>query len=93
MPPGEGRAFEVAGLLIAVFRTRAGEVFATQALCPHRAGPLADGMLGGRVIMCPLHDRAYDLATGQEIGADCKLDTYPIRTGPDGALLLTLPPG
>src|ERR1044071_7787515 len=51
IPPGEGRTFEVGSLRIAVFHTRHGEVFATQAECPHRGGPLADGLLGGSTLV------------------------------------------
>ena len=65
IPPGEGRTFEVGALRIAVFHTRQGEVFAAQAHCPHRGGPLADGILGGRTLVCPLHSLIFDLETGQ----------------------------
>ena len=90
VPLGEGRTFEVMGLRVAVFRTRADALFATQAACPHREGPLADGMLGGSAIVCPLHDRTFDLHTGQELGGDCALTLYPVRQA-DGTLMLTLP--
>jgi nitrite reductase (NADH) small subunit len=52
---------------VAVFHTRAGDVFATQAQCPHKAGPLADGMVGDATLVCPLHDWRFDLATGTAI--------------------------
>jgi nitrite reductase (NADH) small subunit len=91
IPRGEGRNFEVDGTQVAVFRTHADAVFASEPTCPHRQGPLADGMLGGTVIMCPLHDRSYDLRTGQELGGDCSLTVYKVRLLPDGTLLLTLP--
>ena len=91
IPLGEGREFAVMGLHVAVFRTRADLVYATQAACPHKEGPLADGMLGGSTIMCPLHDRSYDLVSGKEIGGGCDLTTYPIRREADGTLMLTLP--
>ncbi len=91
IPLGEGRAFEVMGLHVAVFRTRADQVYATQAACPHREGPLADGMLGGSTIVCPLHDRSYDLVSGKELGGGCDLTTYPIRREASGMLMLTLP--
>ncbi len=55
IPLGEGRNFEVAGEKIAVLRNRAGEVFAVQAACPHKGGPLADGLVGGSTLICPLH--------------------------------------
>lgn len=91
IPFGEGREFQVMGLRVAVFRTRADVVYATQAACPHKEGPLADGMLGGSTIMCPLHDRSYDLVSGTELGGTCSLTIYPIRREADGTLLLTLP--
>ena len=88
IPAGEGRAFEINGMRIAVFHTRAGQVFATQAQCPHRGGPLADGLLDQSTIVCPLHDRIYDLQTGNGIGTDCNLVTYPVRVDTSGMILL-----
>jgi hypothetical protein len=54
IPLGEGREFEVEGELIAVFRARDGGVFGAQARCPHRAGHLADGVVGGGLVVCPM---------------------------------------
>lgn len=64
IPTGEGRTFRVGELEIAVFHIADEQVYATQALCPHRQGPLADGLLGGTTLMCPLHDRTFDLKSG-----------------------------
>ena len=47
VPRGEGRNFELDGTVVTVFHTRTGAVFARQSRCPHRQGPLADGLLGG----------------------------------------------
>lgn len=93
VPPGEGRVFEVGGTPVAVFRTRAGGVYATQPACPHRGGPLADGLLGGTTLVCPLHQRRFDLASGQPLdpGTGC-LTTYPVRVSDEGELLLMLDP-
>jgi nitrite reductase (NADH) small subunit len=88
IPPGEGRNFEVGELRIAVFHLRDGSVYAVQPDCPHRGGPLADGLTDDRHVICPLHDRVYDLKTGQELGAECKLRTYPARTDPGGMILI-----
>lgn len=90
IPRGEGRNFEVGGTMVAVFRTHQDEVFATQAECPHLQGPLADGMMGGTTIMCPLHDRTYDLRTGKVLVGECDLVTYPVRRGDDGMLILSV---
>jgi nitrite reductase (NADH) small subunit len=64
---------------IAVFHTRAGELFATQATCPHRGGPLADGLLGGCTLICPLHGWKFDLANGAVLRGECGLTTYAVR--------------
>jgi nitrite reductase (NADH) small subunit len=91
IPPGEGRNFQVGRTLVAVFRTRDGDVFATQAHCPHRGGPLADGLTDGATVVCPLHDRIYDFRTGAGIGNECSLTVYPVRVEADGGILLVLP--
>jgi len=90
IPKGEGRNFRVGGRTVAVFHTQAGEVYATQAACPHRNGPLADGLLGGTTLICPLHERAFDLRSGEEAGSDCRLTLYPARLMSDHSIVLTL---
>ena len=71
VPLGEGRAFGVAGAQVAVFRLRDGRLRALSAVCPHRGGPLADGQLDARVVVCPLHLHAFELDTGcSPSGAD-----------------------
>jgi nitrite reductase (NADH) small subunit len=92
IPIGEGRRFEVRGTAVAIFHTRAGQVFATQADCPHQGGPLADGLVGGSTLICPLHERAFDLITGAGIGQSCTLRTYPVRITQDGAIGLRMHP-
>jgi nitrite reductase (NADH) small subunit len=79
IPPGEGRSFVVAGVEIAVFHTREGHVFATQAHCPHKGGPLADGLTDGATVVCPLHDRVFSLTSGAGIGNDCSVAVYAAR--------------
>jgi nitrite reductase (NADH) small subunit len=91
IPQGEGRNFAVAGQEVAVFRARDGAVYATQARCPHRAGPLADGLVGGSTLVCPLHDWQFDLASGKALRGDCDLSVYRVALGPDQELLLELP--
>ena len=90
IPPGEGRVFSVGSLEIAVFHTRAGQIYAVQAECPHRQGPLADGLLGGTTVICPFHARKFDLATGIGQQGDCNLQTYPVRLDSDGRVWLTV---
>ena len=88
VPPGEGRTFDVGTCKIAVFHARSGEVFAAQAECPHRGGPLADGLLGGRTLVCPLHAWKFDLATGQAAEGQCSLKTYPARLNRAGQIVI-----
>jgi nitrite reductase (NADH) small subunit len=90
IPPGEGRTFAAGGEKIAVFRTRNGAVFAVQAECPHRGGPLADGLVGGTVLICPLHSWKFDLATGEALFGDCGIKAYPIRVDETGEIVLTI---
>jgi len=92
IPEGEGRMVEVAGVQMAVFHTRDG-VFATQPECPHRQGPLADGLTGTGTVMCPLHDRIYDLRTGGGVNTDCRITTYPVSLSEDGTIHLGMEAG
>ena len=89
IPPGEGRVYRVGGQNIAVFHARSGQVYAVQAECPHRGGPLADGLIGGTTLICPLHSWKFDLATGQALFGDCGLTTFPVRVAqPEQMILL-----
>ena len=91
IPKGEGRTFAVAGRRIAVFHTHAGEVFATQGACPHLQGPIADGLVGGTAVICPLHERSFDLRTGQGLnGESSNLQVYPVSLGRDGQIWVTI---
>jgi nitrite reductase (NADH) small subunit len=90
IPEGEGRTYQVAGKAVAVFRTRTGGLYATQAECPHRKGPLADGLLGNDTVVCPLHEWTFDLSSGEPKLGTCGLAVYPISKTEDGTLVLTL---
>src|SRR5262249_6541962 len=90
IPLGEGREYEVRGRLIAVFRDRSGALFATEARCPHRNGPLADGLVGGGLIICPMHAFKFELGTGHPLGNDCpSLVIYAVHLNENGEILLT----
>jgi nitrite reductase (NADH) small subunit len=90
IPPGEGRSFAAGEEEIAVFRTRAGGVFATQALCPHRNGPLADGLVGDATVICPLHERTFDLRTGAGIGTEDCVRLFPLRVSDQGLMFVSV---
>jgi nitrite reductase (NADH) small subunit len=91
IPPGEGRNFEVAGRRLAIFRLRDGRVFATAAACPHRGGPLCDGLVGDGTVVCPLHEWRFDLATGATPNGTSPVTVYPLTVDAGGRLTLELP--
>jgi nitrite reductase (NADH) small subunit len=78
VPLGEGRAITLDGRRIAIFRSAAGW-FALDAACPHRGGPLADGIVCDNAVICPLHDRRYDLATGTALNADDSVVAHGVQ--------------
>jgi nitrite reductase (NADH) small subunit len=64
IPLREGRSVQVAGHEIALFNL--GDRFlAVENSCPHRGGPLSDGIVSGRTVVCPLHGWKIDLESGQ----------------------------
>ncbi|MCT4578710.1 nitrite reductase small subunit NirD [Donghicola sp.] len=75
---------------IAVFRTDADEVFATSDRCPHKGGPLSEGIVHGKSVTCPLHNWVFSLETGEAQGADeGQIATYPARVE-NGRVLMDL---
>lgn len=89
LPVGLGRAFTVGEQSIAVFRTRTGRLFAVDGHCPHKGGPLADGMLGtDDQVVCPYHSYRYDPASGTCDQADqCGVTTYPVEVRNGGVVV------
>lgn len=78
---------------IGVFRTADNEVFAIEDHCPHKGGPLTQGIVHGRAVTCPLHNWVIDLETGEAQGADDgKVGTLPIRIQDGGVIELGLEP-
>ena len=90
IPLGGARNIEVRGQLLAIFHTRSGSVFAVQAECPHRGGPLVDGLAGGTTLICPLHSWKFDLASGEALFGDCGIKTFPVRVDETGQIVLTV---
>src|SRR4051794_13337240 len=64
IPVREGRAVQLGELSLAIFNT--GEGFlAVENRCPHGGGPLADGIVGGSTVTCPLHNWRICLESGE----------------------------
>lgn len=75
---------------IAVFRTGNDRVFALRDRCPHRGGPLSQGIVHGDSVSCPLHNWKIDLQSGGVLGPDqgC-VHTYEVKLE-EGVVYLSL---
>ena len=75
---------------IAVFRSDENEAFALEDRCPHKGGPLSQGIVHGRAVTCPLHDWVINLESGKAEGADeGSVKTIPLSLQ-NGRILLNL---
>ncbi len=64
------RVVESAGGDIAVFRTAEDQVYALHDRCPHKGGPLSQGIVHGGRVTCPLHGWNIELASGEAVAPD-----------------------
>jgi nitrite reductase (NADH) small subunit len=65
---------------VAVFRTGDDRVHALDNACPHKGGPLAEGIVHGDKVTCPLHNWVFSLETGEAQGADTgRVATYAAK--------------
>lgn len=87
---GQGRCFLIGGRKVALFRLRNGEVHALDAACPHRAGPLAEGVVGHDTVICPFHGYKFSLADGRGLDNDFAVSSYPAEVR-DRMIFLRLP--
>jgi nitrite reductase (NADH) small subunit len=88
IPRQGARVVKTQGGCIAVFRTADDQVFAIDDRCPHKGGPLSEGIVHGTAVTCPLHAMVFDLATGQSQGVDeGAVRTFAVRVE-DGRVLL-----
>ncbi len=77
---------------IAVFRGSDDQVYAIRDACPHKNGPLSQGIMHGSSVTCPLHNWKIDLNSGEALGPDegCA-NVFPARVE-DGQVYLQLKP-
>ena len=77
---------------IAVFRTAEDEVFALRDKCPHKGGPLSQGIVHGKRVACPLHDWKIHLDTGLAVAPDegCAA-RFPVRVEGERVMLSLVP--
>ena len=75
---------------IAVFRTSKDEIFALEDRCPHKEGPLSQGIVHGTKVTCPLHNLIMDLTNGEAVAPDegCAV-SFPVKVD-QGRIFLSL---
>ena len=62
---GIGKRVKVADTEIALFKLKSGKVSAIENSCPHKGGPLSEGIVSGDHVFCPLHDWKICTTDGQ----------------------------
>lgn len=79
-PRGLGKTVRIGSMELAVFQTTEGEIFALENQTPHpKGGTLAEAIVSGRYIYCPLRDMKIDLASGQAQEPDTgRAQAYPV---------------
>lgn len=93
IPAREGRSIRAGDVEIAIFNLN-GRFLTIENACPHKGGPLCDGIVTGTAVVCPLHGRHFDLETGMPLRAaePACLAVYPTRVE-DGVVLVDLTAG
>lgn len=89
IPPLGARRYRRAdGVEIAVFRTESDTVFALRDRCPHKGGPLSQGIVFGESVACPLHNWCISLRSSEATAPDeGSVESYPVHVEA-GAVLL-----
>lgn len=73
---------------VALFRTSDDRVFAMRDRCPHRGGPLSQGLVCDDRVVCPLHNWCIDLSSGTAVAPDSgQVETFRVRRDGDRVLL------
>ena len=88
IPPLGSRVVKSAEGDIAVFRTSSNEVFALRDQCPHKGGPLSQGLVHGTQVTCPLHGWRLHLDSGEVVAPDAGCSRrYPIKVDGNAVFL------
>lgn len=78
IPPGQGHCFVIGKNKIAVFRARSGLISAINNRCPHRNGPLCEGIADEEHVVCPYHGHKFDLKSGVGSEPGEKVNVYEV---------------
>lgn len=80
IPVRGARRIRIIGREVAVFRTSQDDVYAVDNQCPHKGGPLSEGIVHDDGVTCPLHGLIMHLPTGHALGSDTGcVKTYGVR--------------
>jgi len=80
-----------AGRPVAIFRTGENEIFALIDECPHKKGPLSEGLISGKTVTCPLHNWVIGLENGEAVAPDTgQAESVSVRLI-DGQIYIHLP--
>lgn len=91
IPPLGARVVSIGAGNVAVFRTGDDAVFALADRCPHKGGPLSQGIVYGHAVACPLHGMCIDLASGCAVAPDeGRTGTYEVMVE-EGLVYIKLP--
>jgi nitrite reductase (NADH) small subunit len=92
---GQGRCVIGNGRQVAVFRLRDGRLFALDNVCPHRGGPLSEGLVGTdfasglEAVICPFHAYKFALRDGRGLDTEMHVRTYPVEVR-DGRIFVLI---
>jgi nitrite reductase (NADH) small subunit len=87
--PGIGEAREVScnGKMLCIANV-GGSISAMDNVCPHRGGPLGEGIVENGKVVCPWHAWAFDVVTGEaEHSPNDKVEVYPVKIDGDDVLV------
>lgn len=88
IPLRGGRLLRAGHHEVALFRLSNGSIRAISSRCPHKQGPLAEGIVSNDTIICPLHAQKIDLQSGKVLAPDTGcVTTYPIKTENDNVFI------
>lgn len=88
IPLRGSRKLEIHDTNIALFRTFDDQIFALEDSCPHKKGPLSQGIVHDGCVTCPLHNWVISLESGKAQGADDgQTRTFPVKLQQDEILI------
>ncbi len=93
IPAREGRSVKIGNVDLAIFNLE-GRFLAIENQCPHKGGPLCDGIVSGTTVVCPLHGWRFDLEPGAAVRATLPacLTIFPTRVE-DGIVMVDVGAG